>query len=135
MSIIPSKILVYSNATLYGLTLCASSSQCLKSPSPYFIQGGGKCLADLCGALHCDQVIKPKVPKSKCNPAAATRNRLLCEVVFGGCVSSICFRDFSYLFIIVLQNLADSCFPIHQGLASSQLHGSQFLLSLFLSPK
>ncbi|KAF8390578.1 hypothetical protein HHK36_025105 [Tetracentron sinense] len=39
-----------------------------------------KCLADLCGALHCDLVMDSKLPKTKCNPAAAARNRLICEV-------------------------------------------------------
>ncbi|KAL5997287.1 hypothetical protein ACLOJK_008217 [Asimina triloba] len=34
----------------------------------------GHCLADLCGALHCDSVMESKLPKSKCNPAAAARN-------------------------------------------------------------
>ncbi|MQL88331.1 hypothetical protein Taro_020887 [Colocasia esculenta] len=58
----------------------------------------GRCLADLCGALHCDQVIESKKPKSKCNPAAVARNRHLCE------------------------SLADSCFPINQGRSASRLH-------------
>ncbi|KAH9614039.1 hypothetical protein KSS87_004275, partial [Heliosperma pusillum] len=40
----------------------------------------GKCLADLCGALHCDHVLNSRASKSKCNPAAAARNRHLCEV-------------------------------------------------------
>ncbi|KAK6924726.1 hypothetical protein RJ641_009052, partial [Dillenia turbinata] len=55
------------------------------------------CLADLCGALHCALVTDFK-RKSKCNPAAAARNRHLCE------------------------SLADSCFPVNQGPASSRLH-------------
>ncbi|KAK9726748.1 hypothetical protein RND81_05G234500 [Saponaria officinalis] len=38
-----------------------------------------KCLADLCGALHCDHVLNSKASRSKCNPAAAVRNRHLCE--------------------------------------------------------
>ncbi|GKD84228.1 hypothetical protein Tco_1351067, partial [Tanacetum coccineum] len=37
------------------------------------------CLADLCGALHCDYLANSVVPKTKCNPAAAARNRHLCE--------------------------------------------------------
>lgn len=41
---------------------------------------GSKCLADLCGALHCDHVLSSKSPRAKCNPAAAARNRHLCEV-------------------------------------------------------
>ncbi|GMH01195.1 hypothetical protein Nepgr_003034 [Nepenthes gracilis] len=58
----------------------------------------GKCLADLCGALHCDHVINSKSLGSRCNPAAAARNHHLCE------------------------NLADSCFPIKQGPSASRLH-------------
>lgn len=38
--------------------------------------------SDLCGALHCDFVMKTKSPKTKCNPAEISRNRNLCEVVF-----------------------------------------------------
>ncbi|KAL3716772.1 hypothetical protein ACJRO7_008364 [Eucalyptus globulus] len=56
------------------------------------------CLADLCGALHCDFVINSKSQKTKCNPAAAARNRHLCE------------------------SLADTCFPVNQGLSASRLH-------------
>lgn len=41
-----------------------------------------KCLADLCGALHCDFVLSSKKPKTKCNPAAVAKNRHLCEVSF-----------------------------------------------------
>ncbi|CAL2261145.1 unnamed protein product [Prunus armeniaca] len=41
---------------------------------------GSKCLADLCGALHCDVVMDTKSSKTKCNPAAAARNHHLCEV-------------------------------------------------------
>ena len=45
-------------------------------------QTGTKCLADLCGALHCDFVLmSSKKGKSKCNPAAAAKNRHLCEVI------------------------------------------------------
>ncbi|XP_012079909.1 uncharacterized protein LOC105640250 [Jatropha curcas] len=58
----------------------------------------GKCLADLCGALHCDFVINSKSPKTKCNPAAVAKNRHLCE------------------------SLADNCFPINQGPSASRLH-------------
>ncbi|KAK6920582.1 hypothetical protein RJ641_014260 [Dillenia turbinata] len=57
-----------------------------------------KCLADLCGALHCDLVTDSKSHKNKCNPAAAARNRHLCE------------------------SLADSCFPVNQGPAAGRLH-------------
>ncbi|KAJ7956102.1 C2H2-like zinc finger protein [Quillaja saponaria] len=58
----------------------------------------GKCLADLCGALHCDAVMKTKSSKTKCNPAASARNRHFCE------------------------SLADSCFPVNQGPAASRLN-------------
>ncbi|KAK9278630.1 hypothetical protein L1049_028203 [Liquidambar formosana] len=57
-----------------------------------------KCLADLCGALHCDLMMNSKSAKTKCNPAAAARNRHLCE------------------------SLADNCFPINQGPSASRLH-------------
>ncbi|XP_010555915.1 PREDICTED: uncharacterized protein LOC104825306 [Tarenaya hassleriana] len=65
----------------------------------------GRCLADLCGALHCDLMIDAKKPKSKCNPAAAARNRHLCE------------------------SLADSCFPVNKGPSASRLH--EFFLRQF----
>ncbi|XP_004515837.1 uncharacterized protein [Cicer arietinum] len=57
-----------------------------------------KCLADLCGALHCDAVMNSKSSRNKCNPAAAARNRHLCE------------------------SLADSCFPVSEGPSASRLH-------------
>ncbi|KAL0441977.1 UNVERIFIED_CONTAM: hypothetical protein Sradi_0136600 [Sesamum radiatum] len=69
------------------------------------IQSHGKCLADLCGALHCDFVMNPQSLKTKCNPAAAARNRHLCE------------------------NLADSCFPINEGPSATRLH--EFFLRQF----
>lgn len=47
-----------------------------------WMQNGSKCLADLCGALHCDHVMKTKSTKAKCNPAAVARNHHLCEVAF-----------------------------------------------------
>ncbi|KAL6584021.1 hypothetical protein OROMI_003310 [Orobanche minor] len=65
----------------------------------------GKCLADLCGALHCDFVINSQSHKSKCNPAAASRNRHLCE------------------------DLADSCFPANAGPSVTRLH--EFFLLQF----
>ncbi|XP_043725302.1 uncharacterized protein LOC122671892 [Telopea speciosissima] len=65
----------------------------------------GKCLADLCGALHCDLVMDSKLRKSKCNPAAAARNRHLCE------------------------SLADNCFPVNKGPSASRLH--EFFLHQF----
>ncbi|KAJ4974159.1 hypothetical protein NE237_007333 [Protea cynaroides] len=58
----------------------------------------GKCLADLCVALHCDLVMDSKLQKSKCNPAAAARNRHICE------------------------SLADTCFPVNKGPSASRLH-------------
>ncbi|KAK4436917.1 hypothetical protein Salat_0025600 [Sesamum alatum] len=64
-----------------------------------------KCLADLCGALHCDFVMNLQSHKTKCNPAAAARNRHLCE------------------------NLADSCFPIIEGPSATRLH--EFFLRQF----
>lgn len=47
-----------------------------------WMQNGSKCLADLCGALHCDHMMKTRSSKAKCNPAAVARNRHLCEVAF-----------------------------------------------------
>ncbi|XP_051148096.1 uncharacterized protein LOC127263152 [Andrographis paniculata] len=64
-----------------------------------------KCLADLCGALHCDFVMNSQSPKTKCNPAAAARNRHLCE------------------------DLANSCFPVSQGPSAVRLH--EFFLRQF----
>ncbi|XP_057488780.1 uncharacterized protein LOC130774731 isoform X1 [Actinidia eriantha] len=59
-----------------------------------------KCLADLCGALHCDLWLdsNSKFRKTKCNPAAAARNRHFCE------------------------SLADSCFPVSQSPSANRLH-------------
>lgn len=57
-----------------------------------------KCVADVCGALHCDLVMEIKSKKTKCNPAAAARNRHLCE------------------------GLADKCFPANQSPSSTRLH-------------
>ncbi|RVW75296.1 hypothetical protein CK203_055331 [Vitis vinifera] len=61
-----------------------------------------KCLADLCGALHCDLVMNSKTPKAKCNPAAAPA--------------------------LFMQSLADSCFPVNHGLSASRLHGTLVFL-------
>ncbi|KAG9141679.1 hypothetical protein Leryth_019296 [Lithospermum erythrorhizon] len=58
----------------------------------------GKCMADLCGALHCDLMMEIKAPKTKCNPAAAAKNRHMCE------------------------KIADSCFPLNQGQSATRLH-------------
>ncbi|XP_057759833.1 uncharacterized protein LOC130980197 isoform X1 [Arachis stenosperma] len=62
-------------------------------------------LADLCGALYCDIEINFGLKKSKCNPAAAARNKHLCE------------------------SLANSCFPVNDGPAASRLH--EFFLHQF----
>lgn len=62
------------------------------------LNNNGKCLADLCGALHCDLQMIPAPRKKKCNPAAASKNRHLCE------------------------SLADSCFPVKQGPSAARLH-------------
>ncbi|ERN12864.1 uncharacterized protein LOC18441100 isoform X2 [Amborella trichopoda] len=64
-----------------------------------------RCLADLCGALHCDLVDESKQRKTKCNPAAAAKNRHLC------------------------QSLADTCFPVNEGHSTSRLH--EFFLRQF----
>lgn len=65
----------------------------------------GRCLADLCGALHCDLVMDSAPRKTKCNPAAAARNKHLCE------------------------SIADSCFPVSNGPVSGHLH--EFFLRQF----
>ncbi|KAM7274583.1 hypothetical protein ACFE04_016449 [Oxalis oulophora] len=57
-----------------------------------------KCLADLCGALHCDYTTSSKKRKTKCNEATTAKNRHLCE------------------------SLADNCFPIKKGPSASRLH-------------
>ncbi|KAL5717820.1 hypothetical protein ACHQM5_010783 [Ranunculus cassubicifolius] len=63
------------------------------------LNSSSKCLADVCGALHCDLVMDSKKrKKTKCNPAAASRNRHLCE------------------------SLAGNCFPTNAGPAASRLH-------------
>jgi hypothetical protein len=65
----------------------------------------GKCLSDLCGALHCDLVVDTARLKSKCNPAAAAKNRHLCE------------------------SLANSCFPVNKGSSANRLHGIRTFLN------
>ncbi|CAN6448978.1 unnamed protein product [Victoria cruziana] len=65
----------------------------------------GRCLADLCGALHCDLVRNSMLQKTKCNPASAARNRHLCE------------------------SLANDCFPLNGGRLASRLH--EFFLRQF----
>ncbi|KAK7287558.1 hypothetical protein RIF29_00839 [Crotalaria pallida] len=59
-----------------------------------------RCLADICGALHCDHEMNSGSKKSKCNPSAAARNKYMCE------------------------SLADSCFPINEGPANSSCSNS-----------
>ncbi|KAK6928455.1 hypothetical protein RJ641_007046 [Dillenia turbinata] len=66
---------------------------------------GSKCLADLCGALHCDLVMDSQPRKAKCNPAAAMRNRHLCE------------------------SLADNCFPASESPSAGRLR--EFFLRQF----
>ncbi|XP_065877174.1 uncharacterized protein [Euphorbia lathyris] len=56
-----------------------------------------KCLADLCGALHCDLVMDSAIRKN-CNSAAVSRNKHLCE------------------------SLAGSCFPVNQGPSAHRLN-------------
>ncbi|TVU51527.1 hypothetical protein EJB05_02962 [Eragrostis curvula] len=105
-----------------------------------YLASEGRCLADLCGALHCDLMMEFKKPKSKCNAAAATRNRHLCEVhiAFLLCllfrlVAILVLSDINFplkpLFGNVILSLADSCFPINQGLSASRLH--EFFLRQF----
>ncbi|KAM5571781.1 hypothetical protein ABKV19_012059 [Rosa sericea] len=62
------------------------------------LNSGSKCLADLCGALHCDAVMNTQSSKKKCNPAATARNHHLCE------------------------GLANSCFPTNQGPSARRLN-------------
>eukprot|EP00252_Welwitschia_mirabilis_P012796 TRINITY_DN28327_c0_g1_i1.p1 TRINITY_DN28327_c0_g1~~TRINITY_DN28327_c0_g1_i1.p1 ORF type:complete len:276 (-),score=37.05 TRINITY_DN28327_c0_g1_i1:475-1302(-) len=57
-----------------------------------------KCLADVCGALHCDTLDTGKSTKSKCNVAAVDKNRHLCE------------------------SLANSCFPSKESPSARRLH-------------
>lgn len=57
-----------------------------------------RCLADICGALHCDVMDKSKPLKTKCNPAAVDKNRHLCE------------------------SLANSCFPPKESPSARRLH-------------
>ncbi|CAI0456561.1 unnamed protein product [Linum tenue] len=57
----------------------------------------GRCLADSCGSLHCDLVMD-SLRKTKCNPAAAARNKHACE------------------------SLADRCFPVQDGPSARRLN-------------
>ncbi|KAE8657533.1 F28J7.5 protein isoform 1 [Hibiscus syriacus] len=67
----------------------------------------GRCLADLCGALHCDLVMDSSPHKTKCNPAAA-RNKHLCE------------------------SLADGCFPISNAVSSRLHEAKKYTLHNFI---
>ncbi|KAF5184103.1 zinc finger (C2H2 type) family protein [Thalictrum thalictroides] len=67
-----------------------------------------KCLADLCGALHCDLVMDSKLRKTKCNPAAASRNRHLCESLANNCFPSNAGPSASHLHELFLRQFCDS---------------------------
>ncbi|KAM1025725.1 hypothetical protein TB2_038703 [Malus domestica] len=69
------------------------------------MQSSSKCLADLCGALHCDAVMNTKSSKTKCNPASVAWNHHLCE------------------------GLANRCFPINQSPSARRLN--EFFLHQF----
>jgi hypothetical protein len=59
-------------------------------------QSHSKCLADVCGALHCDLVLDSAPQKTKCNPAATGRNKHLCEVASQ---LYLCFIDLICLYL------------------------------------
>ncbi|PPR90329.1 hypothetical protein GOBAR_AA30355 [Gossypium barbadense] len=82
-----------------------------------------KCLADLCGALHCDFVINSNLLKAKCNPAAATRNRHLCELFLRQFCDAHTCSGKAKPFPRGGKSLANSCFPISQGPSARRLHG------------
>lgn len=53
--------------------------------SYWVLQSANRCLADFCGALHCDYVdglLNSKWKKTTCKPAVVDRNRHLCEVIY-----------------------------------------------------
>ncbi|KAH9535124.1 hypothetical protein CY35_17G037600 [Sphagnum magellanicum] len=61
------------------LTLTIGTVACLSA---------NRCLADFCGALHCDYVdglSNSKWKKTTCKPAVVDRNRHLCEVLANNC--------------------------------------------------
>lgn len=74
----------------------------MKDECSCWIQSTGRCMADICGALHCDLMLEPMIRKTKCNPAAAARNRHLCEVIFEQCLSSVIPNFFSVINLIIL---------------------------------
>lgn len=95
-----------------------------------WIQSHSKCLADVCGALHCDLMMD--IPhKTKCNPAAAARKHHLCEVAFQWCPCIIIPTFYIFIICHFVQSLANSCFPVNEGPSASRLHGS--LLYVFFS--
>lgn len=107
------------------------------APFLYEFQNNGKCLADLRGALHCDLKMIPAPRKKKCNPAAASKNRHLCEVAFLSIPFVRCiviltryFHHFLTLGVFSAQSLADSCFPVKQGPSAARLHGEEIYRSL-----
>jgi hypothetical protein len=56
--------------------------------SYWVLQSANRCLADFCGALHCDYVdglSNSKWKKTTCKPAVVDRNRHLCEVLANNC--------------------------------------------------
>jgi hypothetical protein len=63
-------------------------------------------MADLCGALHCNLMMPFKKPKGKCNAAAATRNRHLCEALIIFLVSDI--NLFGWLVLCYFDNVQDT---------------------------
>jgi hypothetical protein len=64
-----------------------------------WIQSHSRCLADICGALHCDIVMDSVPRKTKCNPAAAAKNQHLCEVAYVWVMFPIV--DSSILFVFI----------------------------------
>lgn len=72
------------------------------------MQSGSKCIADLCGALHCDHVMHTKSRKTKCNPVAVARNRHICEVALCAFVASLVdLKDYTLLISSIF--CAESC--------------------------
>jgi hypothetical protein len=56
--------------------------------SYWVLQSANRCLADFCGALHCDYVdglSNLKWKKTTCKSAVVDRNRHLCEVLANNC--------------------------------------------------
>ena len=93
-----------------------------------WIQSHNMCMADLCGALHCDIVMDSAPRKTKCNPAAAARNKHLCEVPSEWFLWLIIYSIILCVIILgtSVQSLADSCFSVRNGPVSGRLHGIYF---------